>query len=748
MSSKHARRRGRAGPARTAARGLVALAAALGLVGVAASAASASPANNISTLVLTGDNSPYVIPPGGVTVDQLVFDGGTIDGPGTVTIPAGGSVTVESGQEGWLDDGARLLNQGAGSVPASSDLFLVGSSEIENTGTFSLATGALVSADDGSADQFLNDATGTVSYDGLTQSQTATVAVAFQNLGTVQAQGGTFDFTGGTPTTLADTGTYQVSSGAVLESDASSPAQTLGSGATETGSGTFELAGNVDVPTVTTPPTVANLTFDSGTLIGPGQLDVAPSGTLGAVAGAEGWLTGGAHLLNQGTGSLPAGDLILLLASSELENAGSLSLGTNAELAPDDGSSNEVVNDHGATLSYDGLSSAQSATQAVPMINRGTVAAQGGTLVLSGGTPTGQADTGVMSVSPGAVLQSDAGGTEPQILGSGATETGTGSFQLVGTLEVPGGGTAPQLNQLTFAGGSLEGPGTAVVHAGGTLTVPTGNQGFVEGGAHLVNKGTASMAASTDLLLTGGSVLENAGAFTLGLGATVAPDDGLTETFRNDAAGTVTFTAPVKTDSASIGVSVTNAGTLRVGGGQLDLGSLSNTGTLSVTLSGNDAGQAAVSGRATLGGTLALVTKSGYSPKTGATFPVLTATSVVHTFATVTGTPGGGRTYRPVYSAGGVTIQVAQAPAFTSAAAATFTHGVKGSFTVTTTGTPAATVSLTGGTLPAGVTLGKSSAGKAVLSGTATTPGTYPVTLTASNGVAPAATQDFTLTVS
>jgi hypothetical protein len=82
------------------------------------------------------------------------------------------------------------------------------------------------------------------------------------------------------------------------------------------------------------------------------------------------------------------------------------------------------------------------------------------------------------------------------------------------------------------------------------------------------------------------------------------------------------------------------------------------------------------------------------------------------------------------------------APKITSAKTATFVKGVAGTFTVKATGSPAPTFSETG-TLPTGVTL--TAAG--VLSGMAPATGTFPVTVTASNGVSPAATQAFTLSV-
>jgi MBG domain/Bacterial Ig-like domain (group 3)/Putative Ig domain len=90
------------------------------------------------------------------------------------------------------------------------------------------------------------------------------------------------------------------------------------------------------------------------------------------------------------------------------------------------------------------------------------------------------------------------------------------------------------------------------------------------------------------------------------------------------------------------------------------------------------------------------------------------------------------------------TLTVNQAPAITTASSTTFTVGTAGTFTVTATGFPAAAFSATGA-LPSGVTL--SSTG--ILSGTpaAGSGGSYPITITASNGVGSNATQDFILTV-
>ena len=90
-------------------------------------------------------------------------------------------------------------------------------------------------------------------------------------------------------------------------------------------------------------------------------------------------------------------------------------------------------------------------------------------------------------------------------------------------------------------------------------------------------------------------------------------------------------------------------------------------------------------------------------------------------------------------------LSIGQVPAITSANATTFTVGAVGMFTITATGSPAPTFAATG-TLPAGVTLNSTTG---VLAGTPGpgTAGSYPLTITASNGIGSPAMQLFTLTV-
>ena len=83
-------------------------------------------------------------------------------------------------------------------------------------------------------------------------------------------------------------------------------------------------------------------------------------------------------------------------------------------------------------------------------------------------------------------------------------------------------------------------------------------------------------------------------------------------------------------------------------------------------------------------------------------------------------------------------------PTITSAGPTAGTAGTPYSYTVTASGTPTPTYSITGGTLPTGLGLDATSG---VISGTPTTPGTYTFTVTASNGTAPDASATYTVVI-
>jgi len=94
------------------------------------------------------------------------------------------------------------------------------------------------------------------------------------------------------------------------------------------------------------------------------------------------------------------------------------------------------------------------------------------------------------------------------------------------------------------------------------------------------------------------------------------------------------------------------------------------------------------------------------------------------------------------------TLTNAEAPSITSPSTASFNIGVAGTYKVTTTGYPAATITETG-TLPGGLTFAAATDGTATIAGTpaAGTAGSYPVTITATNVSGSTATLALTVTV-
>ena len=180
-------------------------------------------------------------------------------------------------------------------------------------------------------------------------------------------------------------------------------------------------------------------------------------------------------------------------------------------------------------------------------------------------------------------------------------------------------------------------------------------------------------------------------------------------------------TAPKITSASSTTFSVAAAGSFTVTTTGSPTPALSESGSLPSPVTFKDNGN----GTATIAGTPAA--------GTGGTYPItITASNGVGTAATQT-----------------FTLTVDQAPAITSANNTTFAVGSAGTFTVTATGTPVVALSESG-SLPSPVTFKDNGNGTATISGTPATgtAGTYPITISASNGVGTAATQSFTLTVS
>ncbi|CAH1088188.1 FG-GAP-like repeat-containing protein [Candidatus Nitrotoga sp. 1052] len=118
-----------------------------------------------------------------------------------------------------------------------------------------------------------------------------------------------------------------------------------------------------------------------------------------------------------------------------------------------------------------------------------------------------------------------------------------------------------------------------------------------------------------------------------------------------------------------------------------------------------------------------------------ATAPALTANGTLGTYSVQA-------TVSPLSAS--FTLTNGQPPAFTNSALPNGTVATPYAFPVTTSGTPDPTFAVTTGALPTGVALNGTTG---LISGTPSTAGSFNGTITASNGVAPAATQNFSITI-
>jgi hypothetical protein len=268
---------------------------------------------------------------------------------------------------------------------------------------------------------------------------------------------------------------------------------------------------------------------------------------------------------------------------------------------------------------------------------------------------------------------------------------GSQSIAVTGT----GSGTAPSItsaSSTTFTVGAL---GTFSVVASGT-PAPT----FSETGAL-----PSGVTLSTSGLLSGTPASGTGGSYPISISASNGIGSPATQSF------TLTVDqGPAITSGASTTFTVGTAGSFSATASGFPAPTFSETGTLpsGVTMSTS--------------GLLSGTPGGG----TGGTYPL-----------TITASNGIGSPAAQTF-----TLTVNEAPAITSANNTTFTQGIPGTFTVAATGYPSATLSESGA-LPTGVTFTGG-----VLSGTpAGLTGSYPITITAANGVGSGATQNFTLNV-
>ena len=284
---------------------------------------------------------------------------------------------------------------------------------------------------------------------------------------------------------------------------------------------------------------------------------------------------------------------------------------------------------------------------------------------------------------------------------NGVSPDGTQSFTL--TVDAAPGITSAATT--TFTAGSA---GSFTVTTAGNPAPVLSKTGVLPSGVTFTDNGdgTATLAG-TPAAGTGGSY-----QFTIKAANGVSPNATQSFTLVVDQAPAITSTASTTfTEGVTSSFKVLTTGNPAPG--------LTESGTLpnGVTFTDNGNGTASLAG----------------DPAQGGTFPI-----------TITADNGVGSSADQSFTL--TVTSTSAAPAITSASSETVTEGAATSFTVTSTGTPTPDLTETGA-LPSGIAFTDNGDGTASLAGTATSNGTYPITITASNGVNPAASQSFTLTV-
>jgi hypothetical protein len=415
------------------------------------------------------------------------------------------------------------------------------------------------------------------------------------------------------------------------------------------------------------------------------------------------------------TGPLPSGVTFVDNGNGTATLAGIPAVGSNGSYPITIGASNGVSPDasQSFTLTVDAaptITSAASTTFTQGSAGTFTVTSTGNPTAAfaeSGVLPSGVtfADNGdgtaTLSGTPGA----GSGGSYPITItaSNGVSPAASQSFTL--TVDAP-----PTITSADSAGFAESAHSSFTVSSTGTPTAALSESGSLPSGVTFADNGdgTATLAGTPDV--------GTAGSYPITITATNGISPDASQSFTLNVASTAF--APSITSAASTTFQLGSAGSFTVTATGEPTAALSESGSLpnGVTFADNGDGTATLAGTPTAQGTypITITASNGVSPDATQSF----------------------------------TLTVDAAPVITSSASTTFTAGTSGSFSVTSTGTPTAALSKTG-SLPHGVTFVDNGDGTATLSGTpgAGSGGTYPITITASNGVNPDATQSFTLTV-
>ncbi|HEX6084563.1 MAG TPA: hypothetical protein VF266_08550, partial [Thermoanaerobaculia bacterium] len=406
---------------------------------------------------------------GSIAITSLLWNGGTMAGAGTTTVPALGTATIAGASAKSLQRALSVVNTGTVNVTGSGALNLANGGNIANDGLFEISNTLSIN-DAGSAGDINNTRVFRTSIGG----GTATLGVTLNNTGGTAA----VDLVSGS-LNLADgvsSGAFTLGASSSLLIDSHS--YTFATGTTVSGGGLVALSAGTLL--VTGSVSVPNLSQTNGTVDGSGTLTLTGASTWSSgvmqgggttTVGTGGSLTlssFSAKALNNRTLSVAAGatldvtggGVVNLSNGGNITNAGTFTLTANNNFN-DAGS--------GGNFTNSGTLTKLTATGPTNFVGIG-LANNGGTVDLQTGTMSVTGDT--FTQAAGSTLKFWLGGTTP---GTGFSQLSTDTTPaLAGTLELalvglyqPAGGDTFRVINATSKIGDFTQPYTYPALSGG-----------------------------------------------------------------------------------------------------------------------------------------------------------------------------------------------------------------------------------------------------------------------------------------
>jgi len=497
-----------------------------------------------------------------VVSNNFTWNGGTVSGSGSVTIPLGTTATF-GGSTGTLDE--RAINN-HGTINWSKEYLTAGTgSVITNTGTINLQDSPTL----------YRNAESTITNSGLLRktigSGTSDFYLTLNNTGTVEVQNGTLAFTG----TTSNSGNLVVNNGASASRlEFGNGTHALNAGTTITGTGQVRIATGGEV-TLNANITAPNVALDAGVVQGTGNLTIQDSfqwsnGTMSGNAtttiasdatmvidttntkyldtrdlvnnGTANW-TGGTIVASDGARFFNEGDMSVFgdvtfsstTASSELINNGTLSVATGNLLTVNgDFTNNGTVGGNVASLAsinkisnvsgggklivigdIKGVGDYNLADWVLEIITLGIyeprfvandIAASGSNGGVEINNPAPTTFTGVVSLTAGASLSANGGGNIVAVGGGNIVAVGGGNIVAVGGGNLEANGLGSGLR--SEGAGSLisTSTGDIVAVGGGNIVAVGGGNIVAVGGGNIVGTNAGAIIANG-----GGNVIANGG---------------------------------------------------------------------------------------------------------------------------------------------------------------------------------------------------------------------------------------------